>query len=136
MKLITREIDYAVRALIHLAENIGRTISVTELVEELGITRPFLRSIMQKLAKESLVGSHKGNKGGFKLIKNPDDILLIDLVEIFQGKFSLNECILNKDICPNIENCILKSRIEGIEEKVKKELESINLKTLIIKGGD
>ncbi|MCD4669370.1 MAG: Rrf2 family transcriptional regulator [Actinomycetia bacterium] len=133
MKLITREIDYAIRALIHLADNRERTIPVTELVEKLGITRPFLRKIMQELAKAGVVGSYKGNKGGFLLKKKPENIYLIDLVEVFQGKFSLNECILNKDICPNRDNCILKDRIEDIEEKVKKELGSIDLKSLIKK---
>ena len=133
MKLITREIDYAIRALIHLTGSRERIVPVTELVEELGITRPFLRKIMQELAKADIVGSHKGNKGGFRLKKKPENIYLIDLVEVFQGKFSLNECILNKDICPNRGNCILKKRIEDIEEKVKKELESIDLRSLIKK---
>ena len=133
MKLITREIDYAIRALIYLADNGEKIIPVTELVEELGITRPFLRKIMQELAKADLVRSYKGNKGGFLLKKKPEDIYLIDLVEVFQGKFSLNECILNKDICPNIGDCILKDRVDDIEEKVKKDLKSINLKSLIKK---
>ena len=106
---------------------------LTELARELSVTRPFLRKIMQVLAKADVVGSYKGNKGGFLLKKSPVDIYLIALVEIFQGKFSLNECILNKDICPNRGNCILKNRIDGIEEKVKKELESINLGSFIKK---
>lgn len=134
MKLITREIDYAVRALIYLADNKNEGIvSVPELVDELGITRPFLRKIMQLLAKAGVIESYKGNKGGFRLIKKPDDVYLIDLVEIFQGNFSLNECILNKDICPNKGNCILKDRVDDIEEKVKLELESIDLSSLIKK---
>ena len=85
------------------------------------------------IAKADVVGSYKGNKGGFLLKKKPENIYLIDLVEVFQGKFSLNECIMNKDICPNRGNCILKDRIEDIEEKVKKELESIDLRSLIKK---
>jgi len=133
MKLITREIDYAVRALIYLAANRNETVTVPELVDELGITRPFLRKIMQLLAKAGVIESYKGNKGGFRLIKKPGDIYLIDLIEIFQGKFSLNECLLNKDICPNKGNCILKDRVDDIEEKVKKELEFIDLKSLIKK---
>lgn len=134
MKLITREIDYAVRALIYLADNKNEGIvSVPELVDELGITRPFLRKIMQLLAKAGVIESYKGNKGGFRLIKKPDDVYLIDLVEIFQGNFSLNECILNKDICPNKGNCILKDRVDDIEEKVRLELESIDLSSLIKK---
>ena len=133
MKLITREIDNAVRALVYLAANRNETVTVPELVDELGITRPFLRKIMQLLAKAGVIESYKGNKGGFRLIKKPGDIYLIGLIEIFQGKFSLNECIMNKDICPNRGNCILKNRIDGIEEKVKKELESINLGSFIKK---
>ena len=121
MKLITRDIDYAVRALIYLADNgKGETVPVPELVEELGITRPFLRKIMQLLAKAGITRSYKGNKGGFRLIKKPEDIYLIDIIEVFQGNFSLNECLLNKDICPNKGNCILNNRVNDIEEKVKK----------------
>ena len=132
MKLITRDIDYAVRALIYLADNgKGETVPVPELVDELGITRPFLRKIMQLLTKAGITRSYKGNKGGFRLIKKPEDIYLIDIIEVFQGNFSLNECLLNKDICPNKGNCILNNRVNDIEEKVKKELESIDLRSLI-----
>ena len=132
MKLITRDIDYAVRALIYLADNRnGGIVPVPELVDELGITRPFLRKIMQLLAKAGITRSYKGNKGGFRLIKKPEDIYLIDIIEVFQGNFSLNECLLNKDICPNKGNCILNNRVNDIEEKVKKELESIDLRSLI-----
>lgn len=133
MKLITREVDYAIRAIIYLAEKKDGTVSVVELVDKLDITRPFLRKIMQVLAKSGVIESYKGYKGGFKLAKKPADIFLIDLVEVFHGKFSLNECLLNKNICPNKATCILKEKIDDIEQKVKKELESINLKSLIKK---
>jgi len=134
MKLITREIDYAVRALIYLADNgNGKKVSVSELVDELGITRPFLRKIMQLLAKAGVIESYKGNKGGFELLKKPEDIYLINMIEIFQGKFSLNECLLSKDICPDKGDCVLSDRVNDIEEMVKKELESIDLRSLVKK---
>jgi Rrf2 family protein len=136
MKLITREIDYAVRALKYIAEKGKEKVPVAELVEDLGITRPMLRKIMQELAKAGMVVSYKGNNGGFTLSKRPGDIYLLELVEIFQGKFSLNECVLNKGICPNRKSCILKGKIEDIEENVKRQLESINLKSLMIKEGN
>ena len=131
MKLITREIDYAVRALKSLAKRGNNVIPVAELVKELGVTRPMLRKIMQELAKNGVVVSYKGNNGGFQLNKKPEDIYLIDLVEIFQGKFSMNECILNRDLCPNRDNCILKNKIEDIEKNVKRQLGFINLESLM-----
>lgn len=136
MKLVTREIDYAVRALKYLAENGKVKVPVTELVQELGITRPMLRKIMQELARNDAVISYKGNNGGFVLNKKPEDIYLIDLVEVFQGEFSMNECVQHKDICPNRETCLLRGKIEGIESNVKKELESINIESLLDKKGD
>jgi len=133
MKLITREIDYAVRAITYLAEKEDGVVSVIELVNRLGITRPFLRKIMQVLAKSDIVDSYKGYRGGFRLVKKPENIYLIELVEIFQGKFSLNECLLNKNICPDQTTCLLKERVNSIEKKVKEELEAINMRSLIRK---
>ena len=131
MKLITREIDYAVRALKYMSEKSVERVPVNELEEELGITRPMLRKIMQELAKAGIVESYKGNNGGFSLNRRPEDIYLIDLVKIFRGEFSMNECILNKDICPNRNSCILKDKIEEIEADVKSRLELISLKSLM-----
>ena len=132
MKLITRDIDYAVRALIYMADNRdGSIVPVPELVDELGTTRPFLRKIMQLLAKAGVIESYKGNKGGFRLIKKPEDIYLIDLVDTFLQIVDITESFMNKGICPNKGSCILKSKVDDIEEKVKKELESIDLRSLI-----
>jgi len=55
------------------------------------------------------------------------------MIEIFQGKFSLNECLLSKDICPDKGDCVLSNRVNDIEEMVKKELESIDLRSLVKK---
>ncbi len=136
MKLITREIDYAVRALKYMAESGLDRIPVTELEEKIGITRPMLRKIMQELAKNGVVESYKGKNGGFSLNRIPEDIYLIDLVETFHGKFIMNECMLNKDICPNRDTCILKEKIEEIEADIKSRLGSINLKSLMNNKGE
>jgi len=131
MKLINRDTDYAVRALVYLGKNEGKKATITDIVEELDISRAFLRKIMQVLAKRNIIESYKGNKGGFKLKKSLSDINLIDLIEIFQGGYRLNECIFNKKICPNRNTCLLKKKVDLIEDMVKKELYSINLGSLV-----
>ena len=90
MKLITREIDYAVRALKYLAENKnGRTVPVPELVEELGITRPFSKEDNAGSGQSWSYQSYKGNNGGFGLVKKPEDIYSIDLSRDIPGRFQL-----------------------------------------------
>jgi Rrf2 family protein len=131
MKLITRDTDYAINALYFIAENKDRFYTVTELVERLNIPRAFLRKILQILNRKGIVKSFRGKGGGFRLNISPEKIFLMEIMDIFQGKFRLNECILNKKVCPRIETCTLKKKLDEIEKSVRTELKSINIGTLL-----
>ncbi len=131
MKLITRDTDYAVRALCFIAESKQRIVPVSTLVNKLKIPRPFLRQILQALNREGILKSYKGLGGGFELAILPRRILLVDLIKIFQGELRLNECIFKKKICPNKNICALRSRINTIEKEAISKLRSITMATLL-----
>ena len=131
MKLLTRNTDYAVRAICCMASKPGKIFTVTELTDDLKIPRPFLRKILQILNKEGVVRSFRGLGGGFAIAMKPSKIFLSDLMEAFQGPLSINECIFKKRICPNIERCSLKSKIDKIEAQVENELRSVTIGSLI-----
>ena len=127
MKLITRDTDYAIRALIYIARAKKKVVSVSKMANELSIPRPFLRKNLQLLDKEGIVKSYKGKGGGFVLRLAPERIFVLDLIRIFQGQFKLNECFLRKHLCPHMKHCVLKQKIDGIEKYVVKKLASINI---------
>ena len=127
MKLITRDTDYAIRALRFIAKNKKKIVTVSELVKELRIRRPFLRKILQVLNKKGILKSYKGLGGGFELAHQPQKIFLLDVMKIFQGKFKLSECLLNKHICPNIRTCPLNKKIKRIGKYIINELKPINI---------
>ena len=131
MKLITRNTDYAIRALAYMAGKGKELASATELVKALKIPRQFLRSILQELGRKKFVKSYKGIGGGFKLAKTPSSIYVKDVAEAFQGTFSLNECFLGKNICPNKGRCMLKKKIDSIEKHVVSEISSISIADLL-----
>jgi len=131
MKLITRETDYAVRALMYLARNQGSVMPVEEIVRGIKLPHAFARRLVQVLAREGIVRSVKGKNGGCELAKDPEKIKLVDIIAIFQGDVSLNECLFKKNICPNRNMCPLRKKIRLIESLVLKELQSITLATLI-----
>jgi len=131
MKLIKRDTDYAVRAVCYMANKKGSIVSVSEMVKELKIPRPFLRKILQRLNREGMLSSYKGVGGGFKLAKAAKEIFITDLIEIFQGKFKLNECLFKKKNCPNVKYCALKRRIDKLEAHVVSELNSVTIDELI-----
>ncbi len=131
MKLITRNTDYAIRALGYMAGKDKELTTVTELVNILKIPRQFLRSILQKLSREKLVESYKGIGGGFKLAKRSSAIYIKEVAEVFQGTFRLNECFLGKSVCPNRKSCLLKRKIDNIEKHVVSEISSISIADLL-----
>jgi Rrf2 family protein len=131
MKLITRDTSYALHAICYLAKESDRIVSVDELVRELKVPRAFARKILQKLNKKGILSSYKGAKGGFSLKKKPEQIFLLDIMQVFQGPFKLNECVFKKQTCPEIKKCRLKKKLDNIEDYIIKELKGINLKKMI-----
>lgn len=131
MRLITRNTDYAVRALSYIARQEEKVVSVSELVDKIKVPRPFLRKILQTLNKRRILVSYKGQGGGFALAKKPGEIFLTDLIEILQGgPIKLNECLFRKMFCRDIKNCALKQKIEIIERYVVSQLKSITIASL------
>ncbi len=130
MRLITRNTDYAMRALVYLCLRRNKTTSVSELVKKIRIPRPFLRKLLQRLNKEGILKSSKGPSGGFVLAVEPERIHLTDLIKIFQGSLKLNECLFKKEPCPQIKICPLNKEIEDIEKGVVSRLSSISVASL------
>ncbi|MFA4989543.1 MAG: Rrf2 family transcriptional regulator [Candidatus Omnitrophota bacterium] len=131
MKLITRNTDYALRALCFIAKGKGKMVSVSELAGKSQIPQPFLRKILQRLNKKGILKSLKGQGGGFTLAREPAKILITDIMRIFQGALRLNECFLRKLACPHKKTCLLRKKITGIERYVLGELHSITIESLL-----
>jgi len=131
MKLMTRDTDYAIRAMCFIAQKKEKIISVSELFEKTRIPRPFLRKILQILNNKGLLKSYKGKGGGFQLNNISREISLLDLIEAFQGPFELNKHIFKNKLCMHVKKCKLKKKIDNIEKKVKEELRKITLASLI-----
>ncbi|MDD5440411.1 MAG: Rrf2 family transcriptional regulator [Candidatus Omnitrophica bacterium] len=85
MKLITRDTDYAIRALLTLRRYPGKVVRVDLLVKQNSIPRPFMRKILQILNRNGIVHSYKGKGGGFTLARKGGTASVMDIITIFQG---------------------------------------------------
>jgi len=131
MKLITRDTDYAIRALMFMAKSKQKMLPVGSILGETEIPRPFLRKVMQKLNRKHITKSFKGKGGGFVLIKDPKKIFLIDVVTAFQGPVRLTEHLFKKRVCQNVKKCKLKKKLDSIENYIVSQLKSISLFSIL-----
>lgn len=130
MKLITKDVDYAVRALLYMAQIKDKPVAVSELVNRLKISRSFLRKILQHLANGKILYSLRGKGGGFVLATEVGNILLLDLINILHGEISIIDCSCKGEPCLNQVACTLRKSAKGIEENIKKQLKGITIASL------
>ena len=131
MKLVTKDIDYAVRALFYIASSKAKVVSAAQLVKELKISRAFLRKILQLLSKHNILKSVKGKGGGFSLGLPTRKIFLNDLMKIFHGRLTFINCVFNNKVCSNKKVCPLRKKIKNIEKHVENELKEISIHSLL-----
>ena len=131
MKVLNKETDYAVRALISLGMKAEGWVSAKAISDEQAIPYQFLRRILQELIRNGLVESKEGAGGGVRLGKNPAEIGVAAVIEIFQGKVQVSDCMFRKQLCSNRANCVLRHQIMRIERMVNDEFAKVTIGKLI-----
>ncbi len=127
MKLISRDMDYSITVLKYIDDNKGKVVSTKEIVEHLDIPREEVRKIVLKLSKSGIIESYKGRGGGVRLKSDLKKVTLLQIIEIFGGKFKINECKFLKKSCPFQKNCKLRIKLLDIEKDLLKKFSKICL---------
>jgi Rrf2 family protein len=105
---ITRQADYAVRAVRYLAKQGGSQRAATSTVaQEMNIPPSFLAKIISQLSIAGLLHTSRGARGGVTLAREPRDISLLDVVEAIDGPILLNECVGDPDSCSFQGECLV-----------------------------
>ena len=106
---ITRQADYALRAVLYLAEQDPTQRSATShIAANQSIPPSFLAKIISQLSVAGLINTSRGAHGGVSLAKPPGQITVLEVVEAIDGPISLNECTLSKTACPFGSSCVLR----------------------------
>lgn len=103
---LTRAGEYAVRCVLHLSGGeYGVVVPRKEIAKAMEIPEQFLGKIAQQLARAGIIDIIQGSKGGFRLVRNPDQVSLLDVVEAVEGEIFLNDCLLRPDACSRTQSC-------------------------------
>lgn len=120
--LVTRETDYAVRCVVYLARKGEEVASVSEISQKAFIPKSFLAKILQRLVREGIVESSRGARGGFWLIKKPENITLLEVFFAMQGTAPINMCAIDKRRCSLSSKCCVHPIWVDIRREVEKRL--------------
>jgi len=103
---ITRQADYAVRAVLYLAQlGSEQRASTSQIAQEQQIPPSFLAKIVSQLSVAGLLQTSRGARGGVSLARSPETISLLEVVEAIDGPILLNECVSGSGVCTFGEDC-------------------------------
>lgn len=132
---ITRQADYAVRAVLHLARMGSNDRAATSTVaREQNIPPSFLAKIISQLSIAGLLHTSRGAHGGVTLARDPSDISLLEVVEAIDGPIQLNECVGNEGSCTFDESCPIKPVWCDAQEELVNRLRSTNFADMLTKA--
>ncbi len=98
--------QYAIRILAYITDKKDlKLINATELSEVLSIPYKFLTKIMTELSKADLVESIRGRDGGYKLKRTASDIMVNDILDLFNDSIKDEQCVLGIGFCDGVSKC-------------------------------
>jgi len=132
---LTKQGEYALIAMMDLAKvPRGQVVPVKTLAERLLLPEAFLAKIVQSLVKAGLVYTVKGPQGGVALLKEPEKITVLEIIEAVEGPLVLSHCLNHPDICDKVGKCPLHEIWSKVQHKIIEEFSAHNLLYLSTKG--
>lgn len=105
---LSKTSQYAIRILAYMTDKKdSQLINAAELAEALYIPYKFLTKIMTELTKVDLVVSIRGRDGGYKLKKRASDIMISDVLDLFNDSIRDEQCVLGIGFCNGMCKCAL-----------------------------
>lgn len=106
---ITRQADYALRAMLYLTRlGDGKKAATSLIADEKRIPPSFLAKIISQLSIAGLIHTYRGAHGGVSLARPAEEITVLEVVEAIDGPIALNDCTHDPADCPFGEDCPLR----------------------------
>ena len=124
---------YALRVLIDLAEHRnGGYIPMKDIAEQQGISLKYLERIVPELTKNKYIEGVHGKGGGYKLIKEPSDCNVWDILCVTEEDLAPVSC-LKKDAptCSRAAECVTLPMWDGFYKLTRDYFSGITLADLM-----
>jgi FeS assembly SUF system regulator len=129
MLRLSKFADYGTQVMAYMAKD-GAVHSATEVAAGVGMGASTVSKILKMLAREHLVASMMGAKGGYRLARQPKDISVAEIINAMDGPISITECS-GTSACTRESSCSTRGNWQGINRIIQVSLEKVSLAEMI-----
>ena len=130
MKLSAKS-RYALHLMLELAmQEEGVNLSVKTVAESRGISEKYLEQIIPVLVRSGLVRSVRGAKGGYRLVKSPEDYTVGLILRTVEGSLSPVSCMDDAvNQCARCKACVTLDLWEQVDQAISNVVDHVTLAT-------
>ena len=135
MKFSTQE-EYGLRCLIRIAKSKSPNgLTIPEISELEGLSTAHVAKLLRILRLGEIIESSRGQTGGYKLSRAPEEIIIGDVLEALGGKlYESSFCDIHsgvQNICTNSIDCSIRSLWSKVQSLLDSVLDKLTLKDLL-----
>jgi Rrf2 family protein len=132
---ITRQADYALRAVIEVARlPEGERAPTATIAANQQIPLPFLAKIVSQLVVRGILEATRGASGGVSLAREPGSITMLEVIEAIDGPITINRCTRDPSVCELSSSCPLCEIFTEAQQTLVNRLTSTTLADLVARA--
>jgi FeS assembly SUF system regulator len=132
MLRLSKLADYGTVVLTAMVHEPQRSRSAAEIAAAIHVPAPTVSKILKILARGGLLASVRGAKGGYLLALPPEQISLVDIINVMDGPIGMTECSVTPGLCLQESGCAVRANWRRVNHAVLGVLREITLDQMIM----
>jgi Rrf2 family transcriptional regulator, nitric oxide-sensitive transcriptional repressor len=92
--MFSQTVEYALRAVVFLAHESPRACTTDQIATATLVPKAYLSKVLQNLSRSGVVHSQRGIGGGMTLVKTPDQLTILEVVNAVEPIERIQTCPL------------------------------------------
>lgn len=129
---LSKTTDYGIVLMAQLASVPGHAPqNARELAAASELPVPMVSKILKALAREGLLVSQRGAKGGYALARPPERLQVAEMIRVLEGPVALTDCAIGPALCAHETMCTVREPWQVISRVVERALADVTLADLV-----
>ncbi len=128
MLKLNRLTDYAVVVMSQMTRSSDQVRTAPQISQDTGVPLPTVAKLLNTLAHERLIASHRGAAGGYSLERPPEQISVAEIIQALEGPIALTACVDGNTGCCDVESiCPMRGNWDKVNKAIRNALSRVTL---------
>ena len=125
---LNRLTDYGVVVLTQMSRSPNDLRTAPQIAQETGVPLPTVAKLLNALAHEDLIESHRGATGGYTLNRPASEISVAEIIQALEGPIALTACVEgSEDDCGVAALCPMRGNWDRVNKAIHEALSEVTL---------